>query len=80
MIMLKMIILVLIIVLYSVFFKPVTIKVYDYDWGASDDFIGQTMIDLSQLDLNTLTELRLVQQQQTEQQQQQQERRQQQRR
>ena len=41
-------------------FKPVTVKVYDYDWGASDDFIGQTMIDLSQLDLNTLTELRFA--------------------
>ncbi|XP_011632616.1 multiple C2 and transmembrane domain-containing protein isoform X5 [Pogonomyrmex barbatus] len=32
-------------------FQPLTIKVFDYDWGLQDDFMGAAMLDLTQLDL-----------------------------
>merc|ERR1712126_411838 len=30
-------------------FQPVQMKVFDYDWGLQDDFMGSTSIDLTQL-------------------------------
>ncbi|KMQ88670.1 multiple c2 and transmembrane domain-containing protein 1-like protein [Lasius niger] len=32
-------------------FQPLTIKVFDYDWGLQDDFMGAAQLDLTQLDL-----------------------------
>ncbi|XP_018371641.1 PREDICTED: multiple C2 and transmembrane domain-containing protein 1 isoform X3 [Trachymyrmex cornetzi] len=32
-------------------FQPLTIKVFDYDWGLQDDFMGAALLDLTQLDL-----------------------------
>ncbi|XP_020710174.2 multiple C2 and transmembrane domain-containing protein isoform X3 [Athalia rosae] len=32
-------------------FKPLTIKVFDYDWGLQDDFMGSALLDLTQLEL-----------------------------
>lgn len=32
--------------------EPVQIKVYDYDFGFTDDFLGTAQIDLTQLTLN----------------------------
>lgn len=32
-------------------FQSLTIKVFDYDWGLQDDFMGAAMLDLTQLDL-----------------------------
>ncbi|XP_017764368.1 PREDICTED: multiple C2 and transmembrane domain-containing protein 1 [Eufriesea mexicana] len=32
-------------------FQPLTFKVFDYDWGLQDDFMGAAQLDLTQLDL-----------------------------
>ncbi|KOC63159.1 Multiple C2 and transmembrane domain-containing protein 1 [Habropoda laboriosa] len=32
-------------------FQPLTFKVFDYDWGLQDDFMGAAQLDLRQLDL-----------------------------
>ncbi|XP_018403130.1 PREDICTED: multiple C2 and transmembrane domain-containing protein 1 [Cyphomyrmex costatus] len=32
-------------------FQPLTIKVFDYDWGLQDDFMGAALLELTQLDL-----------------------------
>ncbi|XP_025152506.1 multiple C2 and transmembrane domain-containing protein isoform X4 [Harpegnathos saltator] len=32
-------------------FQQLTIKVFDYDWGLQDDFMGAAQLDLTQLDL-----------------------------
>ncbi|XP_066589829.1 multiple C2 and transmembrane domain-containing protein isoform X2 [Prorops nasuta] len=32
-------------------FQPLTIKVFDYDWGLQDDFMGAAQLDLTQLEL-----------------------------
>nr|KAF7425514.1 hypothetical protein H0235_007952 [Vespula pensylvanica] len=32
-------------------FQPLTIKVFDYDWGLQDDFMGAAQLDLTQFDL-----------------------------
>ncbi|XP_076623681.1 multiple C2 domain and transmembrane region protein isoform X3 [Colletes latitarsis] len=32
-------------------FQPLTIKVFDYDWGLQDDFMGAAQLDLTNLDL-----------------------------
>ncbi|XP_062595992.1 multiple C2 and transmembrane domain-containing protein 1-like isoform X7 [Saccostrea cucullata] len=40
-------------------FKPVCVKCYDYDRGVSDDRMGSAELDLSTLELNTPTELKL---------------------
>ncbi|KAK0169078.1 hypothetical protein PV327_002824 [Microctonus hyperodae] len=32
-------------------FQPLNIKVFDYDWGLQDDFMGAALLDLTQLDL-----------------------------
>ncbi|XP_029160500.1 multiple C2 and transmembrane domain-containing protein isoform X4 [Nylanderia fulva] len=32
-------------------FQALTIKVFDYDWGLQDDFMGAAQLDLTQLDL-----------------------------
>ncbi|XP_061166679.1 multiple C2 and transmembrane domain-containing protein 1-like isoform X2 [Saccostrea echinata] len=40
-------------------FKPVCVKCYDYDRGVSDDRMGSAELDLSSLELNTPTELKL---------------------
>lgn len=38
-------------------FKPITIKVFDYDWGLQDDFMGATKIFLPDLELGKVEEL-----------------------
>ncbi|XP_065220032.1 multiple C2 and transmembrane domain-containing protein isoform X2 [Planococcus citri] len=40
-------------------FLPVQIKVFDYDWGLQDDFIGATFLDITQLDFGKPHELTL---------------------
>lgn len=40
-------------------FQPINIKVFDYDWGLQDDFMGTVKLDLTQLDLGRLHELTL---------------------
>ncbi|XP_053994551.1 multiple C2 and transmembrane domain-containing protein isoform X5 [Hylaeus volcanicus] len=32
-------------------FQPLTVKVFDYDWGLQDDFMGAAQLELTQLDL-----------------------------
>ncbi|XP_016839970.1 multiple C2 and transmembrane domain-containing protein isoform X2 [Nasonia vitripennis] len=32
-------------------FQPLNFKVFDYDWGLQDDFMGAALLDLTQLDL-----------------------------
>ncbi|XP_043520900.1 multiple C2 and transmembrane domain-containing protein isoform X3 [Frieseomelitta varia] len=32
-------------------FQPLTFKVFDYDWGLQDDFMGAAQLDLTQMDL-----------------------------
>lgn len=39
--------------------QPVTIKVFDYDWGLQDDFMGQAMLYLTSIDLNVETVIHL---------------------
>ncbi|KAF2356311.1 C2 domain [Trinorchestia longiramus] len=41
-------------------FEPVQLKVFDYDWGMQDDFMGEANIDLTSLDLNQSTDLELT--------------------
>lgn len=38
-------------------FQPINVKVFDYDWGLQDDFMGTTKLDLTQVDLGRLQEL-----------------------
>lgn len=38
-------------------FQPINIKVFDYDWGLQDDFMGSAKLDLTLLDLGRLQEL-----------------------
>ncbi|KAJ1530562.1 hypothetical protein ONE63_005448 [Megalurothrips usitatus] len=38
-------------------FQPIQLKVFDYDWGLQDDFMGSAVLDLTQLDLGRHTEL-----------------------
>ncbi|XP_044745710.1 multiple C2 and transmembrane domain-containing protein-like isoform X2 [Coccinella septempunctata] len=40
-------------------FVPLQIKVFDYDWGMQDDFMGSAMLDLTSLDLMRSTDLTL---------------------
>ncbi|XP_047118535.1 multiple C2 and transmembrane domain-containing protein-like [Schistocerca piceifrons] len=40
-------------------FTPVHIKVFDYDWGLQDDFMGSAYLDVSKLDLGRATEITL---------------------
>ncbi|XP_050310849.1 multiple C2 and transmembrane domain-containing protein isoform X4 [Anthonomus grandis grandis] len=41
-------------------FLPITIKVFDYDWGLQDDFMGSSILDLTTLELNRSNELALA--------------------
>ncbi|XP_060536438.1 multiple C2 and transmembrane domain-containing protein isoform X3 [Cylas formicarius] len=41
-------------------FLPIYIKVFDYDWGLQDDFMGSAVLDLSTLDLSRPNDLALV--------------------
>ncbi|XP_066982958.1 multiple C2 and transmembrane domain-containing protein isoform X19 [Macrobrachium rosenbergii] len=38
-------------------FEPVVVKVFDYDWGLQDDFMGLASIDLTTLDLDKTQEI-----------------------
>ncbi|XP_030749766.1 multiple C2 and transmembrane domain-containing protein isoform X2 [Sitophilus oryzae] len=38
-------------------FLPISIKVFDYDWGLQDDFMGSAVLDLVSLDLGRSNEL-----------------------
>lgn len=38
-------------------FQPITIKVFDYDWGLQDDFMGSAKLSLTTLDLGTMQDL-----------------------
>lgn len=38
-------------------FQPINIKVFDYDWGLQDDFMGSTKIFLPDLELGKVEEL-----------------------
>lgn len=38
-------------------FQCIQIKVFDYDWGLQDDFMGSAQLDLTMLELSKLTEL-----------------------
>lgn len=38
-------------------FHPINIKVFDYDWGLQDDFMGSAELDLTSLELNQCHEL-----------------------
>ncbi|XP_071633776.1 multiple C2 and transmembrane domain-containing protein isoform X6 [Temnothorax longispinosus] len=40
-------------------FQPLTIKVFDYDWGLQDDFMGAALLDLTQLDLGHAQDITL---------------------
>lgn len=40
-------------------FQPINIKVFDYDWGLQDDFMGSTQIFLPDLELGKVEELNL---------------------
>ncbi|XP_045470133.1 multiple C2 and transmembrane domain-containing protein isoform X3 [Harmonia axyridis] len=40
-------------------FNPLQIKVFDYDWGMQDDFMGSALLDLTSLDLLRSTDLTL---------------------
>ncbi|XP_076248884.1 multiple C2 domain and transmembrane region protein isoform X4 [Calliopsis andreniformis] len=40
-------------------FQPLTIKVFDYDWGLQDDFMGAAQLDLTQLDLGVSQDITL---------------------
>ncbi|XP_074027374.1 multiple C2 domain and transmembrane region protein isoform X2 [Leptinotarsa decemlineata] len=41
-------------------FVPISIKVFDYDWGLQDDFMGSATLDLATLDLSRPTDLSLA--------------------
>ena len=38
-------------------FVPITIKVFDYDWGLQDDFMGSTELQLTTLELNQTNDM-----------------------
>ncbi|XP_015785297.1 multiple C2 and transmembrane domain-containing protein isoform X1 [Tetranychus urticae] len=38
-------------------FQPLSIKVYDHDFGLTDDYLGTATLDLTRLELNKTTEL-----------------------
>ncbi|XP_065086202.1 multiple C2 and transmembrane domain-containing protein isoform X2 [Ochlerotatus camptorhynchus] len=38
-------------------FQPINIKVFDYDWGLQDDFMGSAKLHLTSLELNRAEEL-----------------------
>lgn len=38
-------------------FQHILIKVFDYDWGLQDDFMGAAKLDLTTLDLGRMQEL-----------------------
>ncbi|XP_062553215.1 multiple C2 and transmembrane domain-containing protein isoform X2 [Armigeres subalbatus] len=38
-------------------FQPINIKVFDYDWGLQDDFMGSAKLNLTSLELNRAEEL-----------------------
>lgn len=38
-------------------FQLLQIKVFDYDWGLQDDFMGSALLDLTTLELSRVTEL-----------------------
>lgn len=38
-------------------FQQIYIKVFDYDWGLQDDYIGSAQLDLTTLELSRLNEL-----------------------
>lgn len=38
-------------------FQSILIKVFDYDWGLQDDFMGSALLDLTTLELSRVTEL-----------------------
>ncbi|KAL0278275.1 UNVERIFIED_CONTAM: hypothetical protein PYX00_000132 [Menopon gallinae] len=40
-------------------FVPVHIKVFDYDWGLQDDFMGSAYLDLTKFDLGKATDVKL---------------------
>lgn len=40
-------------------FQPINIKVFDYDWGLQDDFMGSVKLDLTTLDLCRIHEVTL---------------------
>nr|CAD7452289.1 unnamed protein product [Timema tahoe] len=40
-------------------FMPVHIKVFDYDWGLQDDFMGSAYLDLTKFELTKTTEVTL---------------------
>ncbi|KAJ8960219.1 hypothetical protein NQ318_003943, partial [Aromia moschata] len=41
-------------------FLPITIKVFDYDWGLQDDFMGAATLDLTTLELSRPTDVALA--------------------
>ncbi|XP_042872234.1 multiple C2 and transmembrane domain-containing protein-like isoform X5 [Penaeus japonicus] len=41
-------------------FEPVSVKVFDYDWGLQDDFMGLAHIDLTTLELDKTQEITLT--------------------
>ncbi|XP_017460634.1 PREDICTED: multiple C2 and transmembrane domain-containing protein 1-like, partial [Rhagoletis zephyria] len=40
-------------------FLPINVKVFDYDWGLQDDFMGSAQIDLTQLELGKAEDVSL---------------------
>lgn len=38
-------------------FQSIQIKVFDYDFGLQDDFMGSALLDLTTLELSRVTEL-----------------------
>lgn len=38
-------------------FQSIQIKVFDYDWGLQDDFMGSALLDLTTLELSRVSEL-----------------------
>ncbi|KAH8307352.1 hypothetical protein KR044_010495, partial [Drosophila immigrans] len=40
-------------------FQPIIVKVFDYDWGLQDDFMGSAKIDLTQLELGKAEDINL---------------------
>ncbi|KAH0809663.1 hypothetical protein GEV33_013128 [Tenebrio molitor] len=41
-------------------FLPIQLKVFDYDWGLQDDFMGSATLDLTSLDLGRPTDVTLA--------------------
>ncbi|XP_058790491.1 multiple C2 and transmembrane domain-containing protein isoform X2 [Phymastichus coffea] len=40
-------------------FQPLNFKVFDYDWGLQDDFMGAAQLDLTQLELGQMQDITL---------------------